>query len=163
MAVKNSINSEVRRYILLLALALLAMPYGYAQINVSNTRPLTFGKFVAGSGGTITVDPAGTRSRSGGVYLLASGPGSSATFNASDSNPANANLSYIITLPDNNSVLLSNGSNTMAANNFVSNPSGTGMLTSGSQVISIGATLTVSPNQPPGNYSGNLSITVNYQ
>lgn len=144
-------------------MALLATPCCRAQINASNTRDLAFGKFVAGTGGAITVDPNGARSGSGGVFVLASSAGSAASFTISDANPANANLSYIITLPDNGTVALSNGASTMALNNFSSTPSGSGMLNAGSQIVTVGATLSVSPNQPPGNYSGNFSITLNYQ
>lgn len=146
-----------------LALALLATPCCQAQINVSNTRALAFGKFVAGTGGTITVDPNGARSRSGSVFLLVSSAASAASFNVSDVNPANANMSYIITLPDNGTVTLNSGAYTMPLNDFSSTPSGSGRLTAGSQILTVGATLSVSPNQPPGNYSGNFSITLNYQ
>lgn len=146
-----------------LVLALVATPYCQAQINVSNNRALALGKFVAGTGGTITVDPNGARSRSGGVFLLASSAGAAASFSVSDVNPANANLSYIITLPDNGTVTLNSGAYSMPLNDFSSTPSGSGMLTAGSQILTVGATLSVSPNQPPGNYSGNFSITLNYQ
>lgn len=146
-----------------LALALLATPWCRAQINVSNTRALAFGKFGAGTGGTITVDPNGARSRSGGLFLLVSSAASAASFNVSDVNPANANMSYIITLPDNGTVTLNSGAYTMPLNDFSSTPSGSGMLTAGSQILTVGASLSVSPNQPPGNYSGNFSITLNYQ
>jgi hypothetical protein len=145
-----------------LALALLVTPC-QAQINVANNRALAFGKFVAGIGGTITVDPNGARSRSGGVFPLVSSAASAASFNVSDVNPANAGLSYIITLPDNGTVALSSGAYSMPLNDFSSIPAGSGMLTAGSQILTVGATLSVSPNQPPGNYSGNFNITLNYQ
>ena len=51
----------------------------------------------------------------------------------------------------------------MTAGSFTSNPSGTGTLSSGTQNISVGATLTVAAGQVPGVYtSGNFSVTVNY-
>ena len=51
----------------------------------------------------------------------------------------------------------------MTAGTFTSNPSGTGALTSGTQDIAVGATLTVAAGQVPGVYtSGNFNVTVNY-
>lgn len=151
------------RLLLPLACALLAAPYGWAQIAISNTQTLGFGKFVAGSGGSVAIDANGARTQSGGVLLVPSGSGAAATFNVSDTNPENLNKIYIITLPDNSTVMLTSGSNSMALNNFVSTPSGSGTLTAGTQILSVGATLSVGANQPAGNYSGNFSVTVNYQ
>lgn len=158
-----SVMTSGRRVGICLSLALLATPCCQAQINASNTRSLGFGKFVAGTGGAVTVDPNGARSRSGGVFLLGSSAGSAASFSVSDVNPANANLSYIISLPDNGTVTLNSGAYAMPLNNFSSTPSGSGMLSAGSQILTVGATLSVNSNQPPGNYSGNFSITLNYQ
>jgi hypothetical protein len=149
--------------LLALVCALLAAPGSWAQIAISNTRILAFGKFVAGSGGSVAIDTNGTRTPSGGVLLLTSGGGTAATFNVTDADPANVNKTYIITLPDNGTVLLASGSNSMALNNFVSSPAGSSVLTAGSQILRIGATLSVGANQPTGNYSGNFSVTVNYQ
>lgn len=155
----------MKKYRLLLALAcaLVAMPYSWAQLVISNTQALAFGKFVAGSGGTITVGTNGARSRSGGVLLLSSEGGTAATFNITDTNPENANKIYIITLPDTGTVRLASGSNSIALDNFVSNPSGSSMLTGGTQILAVGATLTVGANQPVGSYSGNFSVIVDYQ
>jgi hypothetical protein len=51
----------------------------------------------------------------------------------------------------------------MAAGSFTSNPSATGTLSSGTQDVYVGATLTVSAGQLAGVYtSGNFSVTVNY-
>jgi hypothetical protein len=149
--------------LLTFACALAAVPYSSAQIAISNTQTLAFGKFAAGTGGTITVDPNGTRSSSGGVILLSSAGGTAATFNVSDSNPANMNNTYIITLPDNDTVVLASGSNSMALNNFVSSPAGSSTLAGGTEVLAVGATLTVGTNQPVGSYSGSFSVIVNYQ
>jgi hypothetical protein len=155
----------VKKYWLLLALActLSAASHSLAQISISNTDGLMFGKFAAGSGGTITVDTNGARTRSGGVVLLSSGAGTAAAFNISDPDVGNLTKTYIITLPDNGTVTLASGSNSMAVNNFVSNPSGSGVMTAGTQTLTVGATLSVGANQPVGNYSGSFSVIVNYQ
>ncbi|MDO8301292.1 DUF4402 domain-containing protein [Lacisediminimonas sp.] len=151
------------RRLLVFSCALLGASQCGAQIAISNTQALAFGKFAAGSGGTIAIGPNGVRTPSGGVRLLNSAAGTAASFNVHDTNPANANLTYIITLPDNDVVTLTSGSHNMAVNNFVSTPSGSSMLVGGTQVLTVGATLSVGANQPQGSYSGNFSVTVNYQ
>ncbi|MGZ8287594.1 MAG: DUF4402 domain-containing protein [Telluria sp.] len=131
-------------------------------VRISTTRSLAFGRFVAGTGGTITVTPAGGRSRTGGVILLNSAGGANATFSVTRSGKA-ATSSVILSFPVNGSVSLSNGQQTMPVRNFV-NGSGS-ILPAGasSNALTIGATLTVAPNQAPGQYSGNFIMTVNYQ
>jgi hypothetical protein len=155
----------VKKYRLLLALvcALSAAPYGRAQIAISNTGALAFGKFASGSGGAVTVSTSGARTSSGGVVLLSSGAGAAAGFNISDSDPASLAKTYIITLPANGTVTLASGSNSMPVNDFISDPSGSGIMTAGTQLLIVGATLSVGANQPVGNYSGSFSVTVNYQ
>ncbi len=121
---------------------------------------LSFGSFLAGSGGTVVVSPAGARSQTGGVLLLGQGPGAAAQLNV----VGTANATYSITLPDNNTVTLSDGNgHAMTVNSFVSSPPATGTLSAGgTQSIRIGATLIVGANQAPGGYSGAFNVTVNY-
>jgi len=85
-----------------------------------------------------------------------------ASFTVTDSDPANLNKSFVITLPD--SANLSNGSGgTMQLTNFTSNQPGGGLFSGSGQVLTVGATLTVDANQPRGTYSGTFNITINYQ
>ncbi len=155
----------MKKYRLLLALAcaFLVGPDSRAEIAISNAGGLAFGSFVAGSGGSVSIDTNGARTRSGGVLLLSSGAGAAASFNISDPDSGNLNKTYIITLPANDTVTLASDSNSMAVNDFISNPSGSGVMTTGTQTLTVGATLSVGANQPVGNYSGNFSVTVNYQ
>lgn len=148
------------RILFALAGALTAASVSWAAaIAISNTQALGFGKFVAGSGGTVTVSPAGGRSASGGVVLVPSGPGAAAQFIVS----GDANVSYAISLPGNGVVVLTSSANSMAVNNFTSSPSSTGTLgAGGSQTLSVGATLSVGSNQASGSYSGTFDVTVNY-
>jgi len=129
----------------------------WAVVNITNTMGLAFGSFAAGTGGTVTISPAGARSRTGGVLLVTS------TFNAASFNvtrvTGSPNQTYTITLPANGTVTITSGANTMPVNNFVSNPSGSGRLMGGIQVLTVGATLTVAAGKPPGNYSGTFSVT----
>lgn len=130
-------------------------------IAISNsTQALAYGSFVAGSGGSVTVavNPVG-RSASGGVILVPSGIWSAASFSVT----GDSSLTYAITLPGNGVVSLTSGSNTMAVNNFTSNPASTGQLSvGGSQTLMVGATLSVGSNQASGSYSGSFNVTVTY-
>lgn len=130
---------------------------------ISGSTPLSFGSFVAGSGGTVAVSVNGLRTASGNVILINSGPGGASQSTVTGT----AGSTYSITLPDNGVVVLSdNNSNTMAVNDFISIPSATsgstGILSAGSQTLYIGATLIVAQNQPAGNYSGTFNVTVSY-
>lgn len=134
-----------------------------AAQSISNATSLSFGSFVAGTGGTVTVSPASIRSATGGVTLISSGAGAASQATISGT----LGSTYSITLPANNSVSLSDGNaHTMAVNQFASNPAATsgstGLLLVGSQNLLIGATLSVTNNQVVGNYSGTFSVTVTY-
>lgn len=130
---------------------------------ISDTTALSFGSFVAGSGGTVAVSTAGSRSATGGVTLITSGGGAASQSTVTGTSGS----TYSITLPANGDVSLSDGNaNTMAVNNFVSNPAATsgstGLLSGGSQTLYVGATLSVANSQPAGSYSGTFSVTVTY-
>jgi hypothetical protein len=149
------------------SLLALLMPAGREacaqQIILSNTRGLDFGRFVAASGGTVIVSPTGGRTRTGGVILLNSPTANPATFIVSKSSNGGANKAVIITLPANGSTRLTSGSNSMAVDAFVTSPATLTNVTTTGTTLSVGATLTVAVNQPPGNYSGSFPLTVNFQ
>jgi len=148
----------------LLLLPLLFLPaaplHAVKTGNVTNTRALSYGRFVANTGGTIILNTAGARSQTGGVVLLASGTFTSAAFSLTESGTGKAVGFTTITLPV--SATMTSGANTMTISNFVSDPTNT-VLGTGKNSVQVGATLTVAPNQAPGNYSGNFVVTVNYQ
>lgn len=133
------------------------------QIVLSNTRSLDFGRFVAGSGGTITISPTGVRSRTGGVVLLNSPSAGQASFNVGKSSNGGNNKAVIISAPANGSIRLSSGANSMAVNTFVNNPGSIASVPNGGAALGVGATLTVAPNQPAGSYTGTFPLTVNFQ
>ncbi|RZJ10617.1 MAG: DUF4402 domain-containing protein [Rubrivivax sp.] len=129
---------------------------------LGNTGALSFGSFTAGAGGTITVSPAGARVKAGSVILVNQGGGASAAQFTVSGTPSAA---YSISLPMDGTVFLSDGaSGSMALNGFTSSPSVSGVLSGGgTQQVNVGATLTVASSQAPGSYSGNFSVTVNYE
>ena len=145
---------------LAVAACLLGTPAAQTQ-TIANTGSLSFGSFVAGTGGTIAVAASGERSKTGAVILVPQGGGGTAAqFTVSGT----AAATYAITLPSNDTVSLSDGnSHSMAINWFVSYPSATGILSGGgTQMLRVGATLTVDNAQAPGSYAGSFSVIVNY-
>jgi hypothetical protein len=128
--------------------------------NVNNALGLSYGKFIAGTGGTVVISTAGVRSKTGGVVLLNGGAINAASFSLTESG-AGKSLSFTnITLPT--TATMTSGANSMTLRNFVSDPPNT-VLGTGRTTVLVGATLTVAPDQAPGNYSGSFVVTVNYQ
>ncbi|ATQ79125.1 hypothetical protein CR152_26420 [Massilia violaceinigra] len=142
-----------------IACLLAAMP-ARAQLKAVAAGDLAFGRFAAISTGFVSVGTNGARSSGGGVVLLTSA-GAPARFTISDKKPANANLVYIVSLPA--SATISNGASSMTLTDFVSSPAGGGVLSGGTQVLAVGATLQVAAGQRRGNYNGNFNITIEYQ
>ncbi len=131
-------------------------------ISIAKNTDMSFGNIAVqtSTGGTVVLAPAGTRTRTSGVTLPATtGTVTAATFTVTGT----GTFSYAITLPTSITITHSGGVQTMTATSFTSNPSGTGALSSGTQNITVGATLTVAAAQLEGVYtSGNFSVTVNY-
>ena len=147
--------------LLLLTLLLAASAHAANKTgNVTNTRGLSYGKFVAGTGGTIIMSTLGVRSKTGGVVLLNGGTITSASFSLTESGTGKSLSFTTITLPG--TVPMTSGANSMTLSNFVSDPANT-VLGTGKTTVLVGATLTVAPNQAPGNYSTSFQVTVNYQ
>lgn len=147
----------------LAALLLLAARDSAAQqLTIGNLRALDFGRFVAGSGGAITISPTGLRSRTGAVVLLNSPSTGQAMFSVGRSG-SEEGKAIVISLPPNGSTLLSSGSASMAVNAFVLEPASLVSIPAGGATLSVGATLVVAPDQAPGNYTGTFSLIVNYQ
>ena len=144
------------------ALASMVAPTSLAQVSVAikNVQTLSFGSFVAGNGGSVTVSTTGKRSAGGGVVLIPSSLGTAAQFTVS----GDPNATYTIQLPGNDFVSLTGPGIDMFVNNFTSTPSGVeGQLgAGGSQALSVGGTLNVGSDQAHGSYSGTFSVIVSY-
>ena len=143
-----------------LAVALLAAPPGWAlNMAITPVQGLAFGKFVAGTGGTVTLSASGIRSASAGVALVPSGAGATGQFSVT----GDPSRTYALSLPANGIVLMTSGASSMAVNNFTGSPALSGQLSiGGTQSVSVGATLSVGSHQPHGSYSGTFDVTVNY-
>lgn len=148
------------------AMALVASCVVYAQgaenaLSLLNTRGIAFGAFAAGTGGGVVISPAGSRSATGGVVLIAISEGEAAQFTIS----GDPDFTYSISLPSDGTVALDDGAgHSMEITGFTSHPALTGQLSGGgSQALAIGATLNVGAHQPAGNYAGDFPVTVNYE
>lgn len=155
-------SSSVPRYCRAIpAIFLCLSSFVAAELVITNTQDLSFGQFVAGNGGTVTVSASGVRSSSGDVFLIPSSEGLAAQFQVT----GDPDLTYAIQLPANGAVNLTGPGADMALNDFVSLPTvgdGGQLSGTGQQTLSVGATLTVSSGQISGAYSGVISVTVNY-
>ena len=133
-----------------------------SPISIIKNTDMSFGNIAvqAATGGTVVLAPAGTRTSTSGVTLPATtGTVTAAAFTVNGT----GTYTYAITLPSTATLTRASGSETMIASSFTSNPSGTGALSSGTQDIAVGATLTVAASQVSGVYtSGNFNVTVNY-
>lgn len=131
-----------------------------APLAISNSEGLSFGRFAAGSGGSVVIAPSGARSVTGSAVLLSSGPGAAARFEVS----GDPDRTYSVTLPANGAHSLSRaGANAMPLTNFSSSPGASGQLNaSGKQTLTVGASLNVGPGQPSGSYSGSFTVYVDY-
>ncbi len=116
------------------------------------TSPLSFGAFIAGNGGKVSITPEGGRLASGGVVLLTRfGVSSRAIVDFSSMAVKPVGL----TLPVEDQFSLLCSGSAMRVENFTYSKL--------SQTFSIGATLVVSANQKPCAYSGEFPVTINFQ
>lgn len=138
-----------------------------APISIQKTENLQFGSAAAGTGGTVIIDPDGSRSKSGNVTLVNIGDVSAAAFTVE----GDAGREYVLTLPTDPIVItLAGGGDDMSIDGFASSLTGRGTLsgslsttgTTGTQDITVGATLHVKSGQTPGAYSGTFNVSVNY-
>jgi hypothetical protein len=133
-----------------------------APISITKTIDMEFGNIAVGAtDGTVVLDPAGSRTPTGGITLpAATGTVSAASFDVE----GEGTYTYAITLPASVVLTRQTGTETMTVNAFTSTPSAIGTLLGGAQTLTVGATLNVSTGQVPGNYvsSAPFTVTVNY-
>ncbi len=126
-------------------------------IEIAKVSDLSFGQFSAVGAGTISIATDGARAKTGGVVLLQGAQGNAASFDVT----GHAGATYAITLPSSALSVTGPGA-AMSMDGFVSDPAGTGVLSSGAQTIKVGATLHVATAQTDGAYSASLPVSVEY-
>lgn len=131
-------------------------------ISISEIAPMHFGTMTSpATAATVTVTPAGARSSTGTITLLAQAPSASAGgFTVTGSSDA----TYAITLPT--SVTISNGNiaDDMVVNAFTcSYPTLVSTISMfGSDVFFLGAKLNLASAQNSGEYVGTFNVSVAY-
>lgn len=134
-----------------------------AALSAYENSQMNFGRFSPEvGGGQIVLSPEGARSVQGSI-VLGGGTAQSGKFLITGQPDA----TFSIQLPTGPAVLVNSSNNTMTIDNWVSNPpagTGTGILSGGTETVSIGATLTVGSfeDNPVGIYTGTYSLTFAY-
>ena len=149
------------------AQAVIVTPLSFFKVD-----DLIFGRILpSGIAGTVTVDPSGVRTKTGGVTLFNGGGEQPSRF-AGRGAPGQVVAISLTSAP--NRLTRVGGTQTMALSTFVIGSTPTAVLTgtarnfrinntSGIFNFPVGATLAVGANQVPGNYAGTFVITLNYQ
>jgi len=128
-------------------------------LTITHDVDLAFGNVAVGAGGgTVVLATNSTRTATGDVSFQSTPAGTAARFIVSGL----PGQTYIITLPADGVVTISNGANTMAVNGFNSDVASPATLAAGNNNLLVGATLVVNGNQPAGAYSGTFDVTVAY-
>lgn len=143
--------------------AIVLRPLSFFKVN-----DLDFGDIIpSASAGTVTIEPDGSRSRTGGV-TLAGGGGEPARF----AGLGTVNRQVNISLGSNNIWITGPGTR-MRVRDFAIGSTPTALLattptrfritsTLGNYNFPVGGTLEVGASQAPGDYSGTFTITLNY-
>lgn len=123
-------------------------------LNHVSGSALSFGAFTTGTGGSVSVSPAGTATPTGDIGMVPSVAASADQFSVT----GNANAAISITSAPGT---VSNGSTTMA---FTTAPSfnNASLTLAGTGAFSVGGTLTATGTEPAGNYTGTYAVTVSY-
>ena|SRR6185437_4319465 len=129
-------------------------------ITISQTQAISYGTIaVTNGGGTVTISPTGTVAAPGGYTV--SGATSAGKFHVTGKQNCSVIISFIAGSLTGPGVAMAIGNFTNSAGASPSlNIVGAGTL--GSLDFSVGADLTVNPNQSGGSYSGTYSVTVIY-
>jgi hypothetical protein len=134
-------------------------------IAITKASDLAFGRFIAGPGGTVTVNTAGLRTLSG-VTAAGGTTATTASFNIT----GEASTAYSISIDASDTRLVS-GANEMTLELFsdltgagaVSGKVNAGLLSAaGTQTLYVGGKLSVNADQAGGQYSGTIAALVNY-
>ena len=153
---------------LVAALVPLSVGPAFAQTSISivlsTTAVLNFGVLTAGAGGTVTVTPAGVRSRTGSVTLIpgvaAESEGRLSIFGGTGV-LIDVNVTSPVFTIDN-----PGAGGAMNVGAFDINGGGSDIsltLPSTTAILPIGATLTVPASQPEGLYTGVYVVMAEYQ
>ncbi|QXE89852.1 DUF4402 domain-containing protein [Geomonas subterranea] len=129
-------------------------------VTITKTVDLNFGRFMSGAlGGTVVVSTGGAQSVTGGVTTTtALGSTAAAAAFTISGEPTST---YAVTFPAQTN--LTGPGAPMTIGTFTTASSGTlNTFGAASEILSVGATLTVGASQASGTYSGTMDVAVNY-
>lgn len=130
------------------------------HVSVANLAPLEFGEVSVNSvPGSVTLNPDGSRSSSGGVMIDGAGSASAARFLVEGM----AGLDYEVQLPG--QVVIGDGKgNTMVVDNLVVTSSRSASESSpGMLELLVGGRLNLKENQSVGDYTGAMVVEISYR
>lgn len=137
-----------------------------APIEITAMLPLAFGSFVAGTGGSVTVNTDNTRDVTGLVVESAVGTVSAARFDVDGTGAATYSIAIdddaILSGPGVPMVLATCSALVGAASCATGANITEGTLVAGAQSFYVGGTLLVAASQAEGDYSGTFDVTVEY-
>lgn len=136
-------------------------------IAITKSADLVFGKFAPGAGGTVTVATDGTRSASGPILSSVGSSPTAAKFDVTGDNDATYSIAWSgvteLTHTDLSTIMALAKISDLTAGGATTGEVSTGTLSaSGAQSIYLGGELTVGGTQLAGDYSGNITVTVEY-
>jgi len=136
-------------------------------IQIAKTADLVFGKFAPGTGGTVTVATDGDRTTTGPILSVSGDTPTAAKFDVSGDNDATYDITWsgVTELTDSTSsetMALSKISDLTAAGATTGEASSGTLSGTGAQSIYLGGTLAVGESQADGNYTGDVTATVEY-
>lgn len=166
---KTANKTNLFTILLTFALSFTAMPV--VAVTVTQQQDLSFGKLIAGSGGTAVINPnGGARSVTGGVIAYGNSGFQPARFTITYA-PLELLLlsSTTITVTPDPATLSRSGGGSMSLSSYAAYPFGfgttllgriLGLLIGESVQYYVGGTLTVDPNETPGLYDTTITLTV---
>ncbi|MFV8225850.1 DUF4402 domain-containing protein [Christiangramia aquimixticola] len=127
-------------------------------IQITTTSHMNFADVDAQSGGEVVLNPDNSRITKGGVLLQNSENASAASFMIT----GQSDLSFAVEIPS-DEYKMTNGNDEIIIKDFSTNIK-TKDIKKGVQIIRVGATLELQPNQEPGKYTNAapLAVTVSY-
>lgn len=143
-----------------------------APIGITAPAVLSFGKFAPGAGGSVTISNSGARTGTGVILSSTSSTQTAARFDVTGEGSTTYAITpsgvtaltgisgAALTLPS--TMALAKTSDLTGANVTTGNVTAGTLAAGGTQSIYVGGTLTVGAAQPAGTYTGNVTVTVEY-
>lgn len=135
-------------------------------IAITKAADLVFGSFARGGGGTVTVSTSGARTASGTILSTVGSTPTAAQFDVTGEGTSTYSIDWsgvsVLTDSVSTETMALTKTSDLTAGNAISGEVTSGTLTAGAQSIYLGGVLTVGAAQAAGVYTGNVTVTVEY-